>query len=480
MKVGTGIQTVIAPFLSKLITRLQAARHQTDAFFDLMTADALYIRPLPERHRLIFYVGHLEAFDWNLLATRILCCPSLHQEYERLFAFGIDPVDGQLPCDEPADWPTLLELLQYRQRVRSALDEELSTQLLRNTAHDLVAASALGHTLQMLIEHRLMHLETLAYMLPHLPVHSFVPERVFQKEPASACFVPGYARAGAPHQVRVIEIPSGSTQLGQKRSAAFGWDNEFEPSTVSVPGFAVDARNVTNEEFCAFVEAGGYSDSSLWSDADWSFVRTLNLLHPQAWRCDERGGYFLRTAFREIPLPLDWPAMVSLAEARAYTRYKTRQSGMSCRLLSETEYHRAAYGQPGRESDACENAERFYPWGNVDPVPLLHGNFGCQRYESVPVAAFSAGDSAFAVTDLVGNGWEWTGTPFAPFAGFVRNALYPGYSQPFFDNQHFVLKGASARTDTIFLRPSFRNWFQPHYPYVFATFRCAYDLGKRC
>ena len=57
-------------------------------------------------------------------------------------------------------------------------------------------------------------------------------------------------------------------------------------------------------------------------------------------------------------------------------------------------------------------------------------------------------------------------------------AFYPVYSANFFDGHHFVLKGASAVTDAAFLRPSFRNWFQPHYQHVFAKFRLAFAAGE--
>jgi formylglycine-generating enzyme required for sulfatase activity len=72
----------------------------------------------------------------------------------------------------------------------------------------------------------------------------------------------------------------------------------------------------------------------------------------------------------------------------------------------------------------------------------------------------------------VGNGWEWTSTPFGPFPGFRPLRAYPGYSRDFFDGRHFVMKGASPRTPLGLVRPSFRNWFQPHYPFAYATFRC--------
>jgi formylglycine-generating enzyme required for sulfatase activity len=73
---------------------------------------------------------------------------------------------------------------------------------------------------------------------------------------------------------------------------------------------------------------------------------------------------------------------------------------------------------------------------------------------------------------MVGNGWEWTSTPFGPFPGFTPAPNYPGYSANFFDGHHYVLKGASPRTAACFLRRSFRNWFRPEYSYVYATFRC--------
>jgi formylglycine-generating enzyme required for sulfatase activity len=73
---------------------------------------------------------------------------------------------------------------------------------------------------------------------------------------------------------------------------------------------------------------------------------------------------------------------------------------------------------------------------------------------------------------MVGNGWEWTDTRFAPFPGFRPHPSYPGYSSNFFDDEHYVMKGGSARTAARLLRRSFRNWFRRDYPYMYATFRC--------
>jgi formylglycine-generating enzyme required for sulfatase activity len=162
--------------------------------------------------------------------------------------------------------------------------------------------------------------------------------------------------------------------------------------------------------------------------------------------------------FADVPFQPDWPVYVSHAEAEAYARWKGRW------LPTEPQFHRAAFG-------TTDGRERRYPWG--DEVPnAVHGNFDFAKWDPDPVHAYPAGDSAFGVSGLLGNGWEWTSTVFRPFPGFKPYDFYPGYSADFFDGKHYVLKGASSRTASLLLRRSFRNWFQPHYQNIYASFRC--------
>src|ERR1019366_12237 len=107
-----------------LLSRLLEARAETDALFPIVLPEAMYDRPITERHRIVFYVGHLEAFDWNLLSGPCGLA-SDHPEFDRLFAFGIDPVGGGTPGDQPHDWPRLQILNEYRDRIRQALDHAL-------------------------------------------------------------------------------------------------------------------------------------------------------------------------------------------------------------------------------------------------------------------------------------------------------------------------------------------------------------------
>ena len=97
--------------------RLSDARERTDELFGIVRPEAISDRPIPERHRIIFYLGHMEAFDWNLLRD-VLALESFHPQFDRLFAFGIDPVDCGLPSDQPSDWPARAEVEQYNARIR--------------------------------------------------------------------------------------------------------------------------------------------------------------------------------------------------------------------------------------------------------------------------------------------------------------------------------------------------------------------------
>ena len=392
-----------------LLDRLESARARTDELFELLKPAALYARPIPERHRLIFYLGHLEAFDWNQICRQALDIRSFEPEFDRLFEFGIDPPVGQAAQDQPADWPSVDRVRAYRRRTREIIDQVLE--------------QAPEQIIQVALEHRLMHAETFAYLLHNLP---------YDKKAAAA---DPSRHAAAPPPASSIEIPAGRATLGQKRGE-FGWDNEFDQHTVDVPGFAIGKHKVTNGEYLDFVREGA---------------------NPPLFWTQRSGQWLYRGMFAEIPLPLAAPVYVTHAEAAAYARRAGKH------LPTEAQFHRAAFATPSGE-------ERAYPWGSEGPAQP-HGNFDFQLWDPVDVHADPNGDSAFGVSQLVGNGWEWTSTLFGPFPGFQPFPFYPGYSRNFFDEEHYVMKGGSARTASCFLRRSFRNWFRPNYPYVYAGFR---------
>jgi len=432
---------------AQLLDRLSKARRLTDDLFNIVSASALYARPIGERHRIIFYIGHLEAFDWNLFRGRLLSIPAFNPEFDNLFAFGIDPVDGGLPTDEPYHWPPMNQVRAYVESIRSRIDDALLDLDSPAKKSSEPADFSPNTLLNVAIEHRLMHAETLAYMLHQLPYDSKIAPP------------PEAAVAAPPVASRMVDIPSGIATLGLPRTepGAFGWDNEYEAHTIDVPAFAIDNHKVTNRQFLEFLEAGGYEAREYWRSEDWQWKESAGIAHPVLWKRTE-GGWLYRTMFREIPLRPDWPVYVSHAEASAYAQWANKS------LPTEAQWHRAAYGTLG-------GVETQYPWGNQPPSDL-HGNFDFVRWNPTPVGAFPEGATAFGVHDLLGNGWEWTSTVFQPFPGFRPFSFYPGYSANFFDGKHYVMKGGSARTASSMLRRSFRNWFQPHYQYAYAGFRC--------
>jgi len=161
----------------KLLQRMTDARSATDELFQMVRAEALFDRPIPERHRIAFYIGHLEAFDWNLIAGQALGMGSLHKELDRLFAFGIDPVNGGLPDDKPSDWPRIAEIDVYNFRVREGIDDILKSDLLTSEREWKYSQEVI---LNVAIEHRLMHAETLAYMLHQLSLEQKIVPRRYQ------------------------------------------------------------------------------------------------------------------------------------------------------------------------------------------------------------------------------------------------------------------------------------------------------------
>ena len=428
--------------------RYRRNRARSRELFALLSDDAYYSQPIALRHPIVFYEGHLPGFSFNTLVRKALGGASIDAGLERLFARGIDPpesVAAQPHTPPPqADWPPREMVRAFAAEADRLVIDALQHADIESPGHPLLDR---GEAVFAILEHEEMHQETLRYMWHRLP---------FAQKAAPAGYHPRTEGAIAPAEW--IRVPAGRATLGVDRTAIpFGWDNECPARSVDVPSFAIERHDVSNERFLEFVQAGGYRDARWWTTDDWQWLQTERLAHPLFW---ERTGeaWFWRGMFGLVPLPASWPVYVSLAEASAFARWR------GARLPTEGEFQRAAFGSP--------EGERQYPWGGGAPTPC-QGVFDFASWDPEPAGSHPDGASAWGVEDLVGNGWEWTSTAFAPFPGFRATASYPEYSADFFDGEHVVLKGASPATARELLRPTFRNWFRRRYPYVYATFRCA-------
>ena len=402
-------------------------RARTANLFSLLTDDAYYEQPIALRHPIVFYEGHLPAFSLNTLVKRAHGKPGLDERLETLFARGIDP--DHADTSRTPQWPSRQEVRAFVDAADALVIDALATLPLAIPGHPLLDHADAVYTI---LEHEAMHQETLLYMWHRLP---------FEKKRAPQNYQP--RTGGESVQQDMIAIDGAQVRLGADREdIAFGWDNEFGRATTAVPTFVIGRYNVTNGDYLDFVRAGGYSRPELWSSADWKWLQEERVVHPTFWsRID--GEWFWRGMFNYIPLPLNWPVYVSHAEATAYARWQRR------RLPTEAEFQLAA---------------------TPFPKASLHD---FQSYDPQPVGADPDACTTAGVEDLVGNGWEWTSTIFRPFPGFKPSPSYPEYSADFFDESHYVMKGASPVTARELVRPTFRNWFRPRYPYVYASFRLA-------
>ena len=386
-------------------------RERTKSLFAIARDEAYFVRPIALRNPIVFYEGHLPAFGVNTLLKLARGERGVDADFEQLFERGIDPPDVA-HVDESASWPARAAVLAYVAEAERRIEEALA-----NPSGAPLEAQAVST----IFEHEVMHQETFVYMLHNLPYEMKVEEPANTWRLASA-----RGSAGPKPGATFARIPSGWATLGGE-PGSFGWDNEFPQHRVFVDALEISAFNVTNGQYLEFMKATGARPPHFWS------------------------GESFRGMFALTPLVMDAPVWVTHDEATAYARWR----GM--RLPTEGEYHRA-WGE-GR-----------YPWGDEAPA-ARHGNFDFRSWDPLPVGSHPDGVSRWGVHDLVGDGWEWTSTPFGPFDGFQPMRTYPQYSADFFDGRHFVMKGASPSTGRELIRRSFRNWFRSNYPYVPGKFR---------
>jgi gamma-glutamyl hercynylcysteine S-oxide synthase len=220
----------------------------------------------------------------------------------------------------------------------------------------------------------------------------------------------------------MVDVTAGTTVIGTDERA-WVYDNERPRHEVRVAPFRIDRTPVTNRQYRAFVEDGGYDDARLWSAAGWAWRQDAGVDAPQFWRREGGGDWSRRRYGRREGLPLDEPVQhVCWHEADAFARWR------NARLPTEAEW----------ETAAAHDREPGGP------------------------------------QQMVGDVWEWTATDFAGYPGFV-SFPYREYSEVFFGPEYKVLRGGSWATDASVRRATFRNWDYPIRRQIFAGFRCATD-----
>ncbi len=261
-----------------------------------------------------------------------------------------------------------------------------------------------------------------------------------------------------------VLVAAGPFVLGvDAATEPFSLDNERPSHIVDLPAFRIGRVPVTNAEWRAFIDDGGYRRSELWSARGWEHRQQAGLTAPQFWNTDGT-----RTRFGHVEtVPDDEPVQhVTYYEAEAYAAWA------GARLPTEIEWEKACVWDPDT------NARRRYPWGSHTPS-AQYANLGGDALRPAPVGAYPQGASAYGAEQMLGDVWEWTTSALRPWPGFIP-MIYDRYSEPFFEGsgagEYRVLRGGSWAVAPDILRPSFRNWDHPVRRQIFSGVRLAWDV----
>lgn len=389
------------------------------------------------RHPLIFYYGHTATFFINKLTIARLIDTRINPAFESMFAVGVDEMSWDDLDATHYDWPSRQAVKEYRDKARELIDA-----LIRRMPLSLpIDWASPFWAIMMGIEHERIHLETSSVLIRQLPINRVVRHPFWE-----IC-----REAGEPPQNQLIAVPGGKVIMGKSDGhPLYGWDNEYGVHQVEIAGFKAGQYLVSNREFLAFVEAGGYRDQRFWTEEGWNWRTFKQADYPLFWvkGYQSGGGWGLRTMVEIIDLPWNWPAEVNQLEAKAFCNWKAEQTGLPIRLPSEDEWTRL--------HDIADIPDQ--PWWDRAP-----GNINLEWWcSSCPVDRFRCGN----FYDVIGNVWQWTETPIYPFRGFKIHPWYDDFSTPTFDTRHNLIKGGSwistGNEATHAARYAFRRHFFQH------------------
>ncbi len=415
-----------------------------EQLFEVLVGDAAYFsKPIPLRHPLIFYFGHTATFFVNKLVLAGLLRERIHPRFESMFAIGVDEMSWDDLGETHYDWPGVEEVRAYRRQVRAAVDALIATLPLTLP----VAWEHPWWPILMGIEHERIHLETSSVLIRQHALNHVRPH---------AAWAPCRDTGPAPGN-ELVAVPAGGVRLGKACDELhYGWDNEYGLHEADVPAFEAARYLVSNAEYLAFVEDGGYANDACWAEEGRSWRDFSQARHPPFWVADGT-GWKLRLMLEVVDMNWDWPVEVNFHEAQAFCAWKSAASGLKVRLPCEDEWQRLA-----DFSGVEEVAEDRAAAANLH---LDHFASTC------PVNRYAHGP----LYDVVGNVWQWTTTPIYPYAGFKVHPLYDDFTTPTFDERHNLFKGGSWISCGNETRLSARYAFRRHF-FQHAGFR--YVVGE--
>ncbi len=416
---------------------IRDARERTLVLAAALTPDALLGPRLAIVNPPLWELGHVAWFQEKWILRHARGRPPLRAGADAVYDSAAVPHDAR--WDLPL--PSLEETVGYLGAVERAVLDEVAA-----------LSEEQRYFARLAVFHEDMHFEAMAFTRQTLGrAAPLLPRSERWDETAGE--LPGD-----------VQVPGGTFLLGAAPGEQFVFDNEKWAHAVELAPFAIARAPVTQAQFAAFVEDGGYRRRELWSGGGWRWREATGAERPVYW--ERRDGAWLRRDFDALgPLEPHRPMVhVSWFEAEAWCRWASR------RLPTEAEWEAAAAGEPGPAGRLAPRKRRF-PWGDEAPT-AERAHLGAQALHAGDVGALPAGDSAFGCRQMIGNVWEWTASDFLPYPGFVPDP-YRDYSQPWFGS-HKVLRGGSFATPARLLRCTWRNFYTPDRRDMWAGFRtCA-------
>ena len=430
------------------------ARQDTLNLFANMSDADFRCQAHPDFSPIGWHLGHIGVTEAYWILQQCEGEAPLSEDYDQFFSPTENPKTNRI------NLPDCSEILGY---LRTARDK-MFTVLERtdfSRSHPLLQDARI---FCMLLQHEAQHQEIITVILQLLAARQ---ERPFSwNEPDEE----GNGNGASPAH-EMVRVPAGSFVMGSNQLAET-LDNERSQHEVYVEEFQIDRYPVTNAAFLQFIQNRGYQERSYWSPEGWAWREKNEIEHPLYWRKQGNAGWASIGLQRTHALIPHHPVMcVSWYEAEAYA------NALGKRLPTEAEWEKAAAWDPGL------NTKRSQPWGESRESGAVRldterCNSDARAAGTTRVDQHPAGKSAYGCLDMQGNVWEWTGTWFHPYPDFTPYP-YDGYSLPYFDQRHRVLRGGSWATRSHVMRPTFRNWYNPWVREIFAGFRCAQSSQAR-
>ncbi|MDA7977351.1 MAG: ergothioneine biosynthesis protein EgtB [Pirellulales bacterium] len=433
-----------ADFVSRaqsLLTRFHTVRDWSRQLVASLQPEDCVVQSMPDVSPTRWHLAHTTwFFETFVVKPRRENHQPIDQAYEYLFNSYYNTVGRQFPRSQRGllSRPTMTEVMDYRGQVEEIVTEIVTEAIDQDTDH---AAGELLSVIELGIQHEQQHQELMLMDIKH----------VFSCNPIWPVYrpsVPLNDRAEYAAEIGWHRYEEGTHWIGHDSEAnKFAFDNESPRHRQFVHAFELADRLVTNAEYLAFVEDGGYQDSQWWLSAGWQTVQEGSWQGPLYW-VKGAHGWDEFTLAGLTPLNPQAPVChVSYFEADAFARWSEK------RLPTEAEWEVAA-------DSAGIFPMKGSPDGNLAESELFHPKCADAPQQDAP-------------RQMAGDVWEWTSSSYEAYPGYSPpHGAFGEYNGKFMCNQ-YVLRGGSCVTPGSHARATYRNFFPPDARWQFGGIRLA-------